>query len=659
MIKNIFRKKTHIGFIFLILLVYSLYNFLCLCKFFPHDTFDSQLLVFWDYMALHNIVPNNDIMYPYGLLSFYKNTSIFFSIIYILLFPTLSILVFLALEKIIKNKVLIFSTFFSFIFFIFKYTGIEVFSRYGLLLGISVILSLAYNKYLYIPRFYSFFFGCLIGFIFSIINDVGLYMFSLFLFFSFLIPIFKNGVGVLKTHRYYIRQTFNATFFSIGILIGLLPILFLFIGLENLATVFGHSRYLFDFPIYSKTPFLPSLRSTENIFIFTVMIFTIFLLFYKRIILKEKSTLLSYFQLGIIFSLFLLLQKSVIRSIDTQITFLGFFLYVFLILELINFLKNRISFGLLYVCYLLALFFLFNIFGLRNFSSTGIYSYKPVEQNLFGINIKSLLKDKQSLCLSRNLDMYRENRTYKDILSFVRKNAQGEKPFIFDYLTDPIFYILFNQPPPFYFEVFASSPSYSQESNIKYIKDNRVKYVIYNTDALRIRDDVPDYARESILFKHIINNFRVWKKIDTFIILRKIEEDYDLFQDNDLAIFPDFKNYLLNINLGSIPRSEGIYKTELLKSSKMVGPEYPFNSKDKVLLVKSKNGHKNKKLRIRIVSDLDTTVEFDSCIHNNQCVINLANIPLFYRGRVIKKINYDSNAISRIEILDGIPKGIF
>ncbi len=60
------------------------------------------------------------------------------------------------------------------------------------------------------------------------------------------------------------------------------------------------------------------------------------------------------------------------------------------------------------------------------------------------------------------------------------------------------------------------------------------------------------------------------------------------------------------------------------------------------------------------MSDLDTTiVDLDSCTHNNLCIINLANIPFFYRGRAIKEINYDTDDIGSIEVLEGIPEGIF
>lgn len=655
------KEKIYLLITFLFLFLYSLYNFLFLCKFFPQDTFDSQLAIFWDYTALHNFFPNLDVMYPYGFLFYYKNISLFFSLIYILLFPTLGILILIAFQKVIKKTICIYATFLFFIFFIFKYTGIEVFNRYGLLLGISILLSFIYNKYLYIPKPYSFLLGCLIGFISSIINDVGLYIISIFLFFSFFVPVFNKGLNILKTNKYYIHQFLTCIFFSIGVLIGILPIMLFFIKLENLSTLFSNLRYLIDFPLYSKTPFLPSLRSVESIFSFAAVIITIFFLSYRRIILREKNTFLSYMRVGIIVSVFLLLQKGVIRAIDIQITFFGIILYMFLILEIINFLRTKVHHNLQCGYYLLCLFALLYMFNLRNFNVTSIYSYKLLKQNLFTLNFKSLLMDKQEKCFSQNLDAYRNDKTYKGILSAINQDAQGEKPFIFDYLTNPILYILFSQKSPFYLEAFAASPLYAQESNVKYIEDNLMKYVIYNTDTFRFKDNVPDYMRGSFLFKYIIKNFRVLKKIDNFIIFKKEEiSDYDFFNDDNLMSISGFKNYLLNIDLESIPTSEGIYKNKLLKSSKIIDIKFPFNSKNKAFLITTKDTARNKKMKVAIISDLYTTnVEFNPCIHNNLCIINLANIPLFYKDRVIKNINYDPNAINRIEILDGIPSGIF
>lgn len=652
------KGKTHIMVAFLFLVPYSLYNFLLLCKFFPSDTFDSQLAIFWDYTSLHNLIPNKDIMYPYGLLFYYKNTTLFFSFIYVLLFPAIGILILLALEKIIKNKIILYITFLSFIFFVLKYTGLEVFSRYGLLLGISVLLSLVYAKRTYIPRPYAFAFGCLIGFVFSIINDIGLYAIFVFLFFSFFIPVFNSGIGVLKTQRYYLHQAFAVIFFLAGILIGVLPILFFFIRIENLATLLNNSRYLFDFPLYGKTPFLPSLRSTENIFNFIVMIFTISLLSYKRIILKEKSTLLSYMQIGIIIPLFFLLQKSVIRSIDTQITFSSFLLYIFLILEIIIFLKGKVRSVLLYTYFVSALFLIFYVTGLRSFNVTSIYTYKLVEANIIMGNIQSLLTRKQALCLSQNIRSYKKDKTYRDTLTLISKNTQS-KPMVFDYLTNPIFYVLLNQKPPFYFEVFASSPLYAQQRIIKEVSKFDTDFVVFNTNMLRVKDNVPDYARNSILFKHILNNFKVLEKVENFIILKKTEDkNFDFFVGEKLNEFADFKNYLLRIDLGSIPSSEGLYKNKLL-GNKVVNPK-EFTTKDKIIVLRSKNSTKNKKLMITLSSNLEnTTIEFNNCIKKNPCIINLAKIPFFYKDRIIKEIKYDSSSIRDLKVLQGLPDGIF
>lgn len=643
--------------VFLSLIFYSLYNFLLLCKFFTGDTFDSQLAIFWDYTALHNLIPNKDIMYPYGLLFYYKNTSLFFSSIYVLLFPALSMIILLILEKIIKNRVLTYVTFFSFIIFVLKYTGLEVFSRYGLLLGVSILLSFVYAKRTYIPKSYTFAFGCLIGFIFSIIQDVGLYTIFVFLFFSFFFPIFNKGINLLKTKKYYISQAFIMTFFLFGVLIGMLLVLLLFIEVKNLTILFNNSKYLFDFPIYSKTPFLPSLRSTENLFNFTAIVATIFVISYKKIILKEKNKFLSYIQIGIVISLFFLLQKSVIRSIDTQITFLSFLLYVFLILETVTFLKGRVRSVLLYSYFVSALFFVY-VIGLRSFSDTSIYSYKPIDTNIIMGNIQSLLTRKQTSCFSQNISSYRENKTYKNVLALINKNTQS-KPIIFDYLTNPIFYVLHNQKSPFYFEVFASSPLYAQQRIIKEVSKFNTDFVILNTNMLRIKDNVPDYSRNSILFKYILNNFKVLEKIENFIVFKKTEDkNFDFFADEKLNEVADFKNYLLNVDLGSIPSSEGLFKGKLLEDQIVSSKE--FNTKDKIIVLRSRNSTKNRKIMITLKSNLeDTTIEFNNCIKDNPCIVNLANVPLFYKDKVIKEIKYDSYFIRDLKVLQGLPNDIF
>lgn len=659
-IKKIITEKGKLDIIvvFLSLTLYSLYNFLLLCKFFPKDTFDSQLAIFWDYSSLHNLIPNKDIMYPYGLLFYYKNTLLFFSFIYVLLFPVLGISILFVLEKIIKNKVLIYIAFLSFIFFVLNYAGLEVFSRYGLLLGISVLLILVYSKRKYIPKSYTFAFGCLIGFVFSIINDVGLYAIFVFLFLSFFIPVFNSGISILKKKRYYIYQALTVTFFLTGILMGILPILFFFIKIENLATLLNNSSYLFDFPLYSKTPFLPSLRSAENLFNFSAIIITIFVLSYRRIILKEKNTLLSYIQVGIVISFFLLLQKSVIRSIDTQITFLSFLLYIFLISETMTFLKSKVRPVLLYAYFFSALFLIFYATGLRSFSVTSVYSYKLVDPNIIMGNIQSFFTHKQTLCFAQNVVRYRENKTYKDILTFINKNAQS-KPIIFDYLTNPIFYVLFNQASPFYFEVYASSPLYAQQRIIKEISEINTNFVIFNTNMLRVKDNVPDYARNSILFKYILNNFKVLGKVENFIIFERAnKENFDFFDGNNLDDVANFRNYLLNVDLGSIPRSEGIYKSKLVNNLP-IAPFTDLYSKDKIIVFRFKKSNTTK-TKVAFVTEVGRTiVEFDACKSGLQCIVDLQDIPLFYKNRSIKKIDYDTDIIGAIKVVEGIPDGIF
>lgn len=273
-------------------------------------------------------------------------------------------------------------------------------------------------------------------------------------------------------------------------------------------------------------------------------------------------------------------------------------------------------------------------------------------------NIRSLLTRKQASCFSQNVSSYRENKTYKDVLALINKNSQS-KPIIFDYLTNPIFYVLHNQKSPFYFEVFASSPLYAQQQIIRELSKFDTDFIIFNTNMLRIKDNVPDYARNSILFKYILNNFKVLERVKNFIVFKKTaDKNFDFFADEKLNEVADFKNYLLSVDLGSIPSSEGLYKNKLLEN-KVINPK-EFITKDKIIILRSKNSTKNKKLMITLESDLeDTTIEFNNCIKDNPCIINLANVPLLYKDRIIKEIKYDSSLIRDLKVLHGLSSGIF
>lgn len=189
-----------------------------------------------------------------------------------------------------------------------------------------------------------------------------------------------------------------------------------------------------------------------------------------------------------------------------------------------DFIKNRINNYAAVFCFVIISALVLSGFGLHRFVNYNLDFKKDLVSSFFNENINDFLVNKNALCLDDNLKklIIGKNTKFEKVKKIIEEDAKGHSR-IFDYLSNPVFYVLFNQKPPYYFTIFEATPLYAQKSNIRYIEKNKVKYIIYNIDALRIQDGVPDYVRSKVLFEYILNNFKVLDKVENFIIFKKIK----------------------------------------------------------------------------------------------------------------------------------------
>lgn len=657
--KKISSKETIV--LFIIFSIISFKDFLFSCINYPSLDFNSQIPLTWDFTSLNGLLPYRDVFHPYGILFYLKNQNAFFGFIYLFLPAILFTGFFITFRKIFENKLLAYISLILFYAFISKYLDVESFIRYGVISASAFLFSYIFYKSSFVSNKSSFFIGIFIGTVFSLINDQGIYTFLLFIFLIVISPILKFGIKEIKRTEYYkfLLPRLLANIF--GIFLGFLPFLF-FLTLNGLNNdFFSYINQLSDFKIHLKTPFIPYSMTIDNLFTFGGLLIAIFSLSYKLFFNKRKVTFIFFIQLSLVFVLTLLEQKNIVRSIDRQITFVALLLYIILFCEVWYILaRNKINDLIIYSCYLIiSILIIFNL-GLNSFVNMPINFNSQLPKIFMSESIARFLVDKSTLCLNNNLEnlLSKENQEYKRIKDVINKDSGGYTK-IFDYLSDPVFYVLFNQKPPYYFTIFEASPFYAQESNIKYLEENEVKYVIYNTEILKIQDGVPDYLRGSVLFRYLISKFGILQKIDNFIIFEIAKnENFDFFNDANLNKSTSFKSYLLNVDLGSIPHSEGIHKSKFLRSSQAL-PFTNLASKDKIIVLELKKKDV-KKVKLSFITEVgETTVEFDPCKSGFQCVVNLKNIPLFYKDRVIKKIDYDASVVSKIKIIEGIPDNIF
>jgi len=73
-----------------------------------------------------------------------------------------------------------------------------------------------------------------------------------------------------------------------------------------------------------------------------------------------------------------------------------------------------------------------------------------------------------------------------------------------------------------------------------------------------------------------------------------------------------------------------------------------------LVLTPSGNLSKGTQNWLEITTDdgMKTTVDYDSCGQNMPCILNLANIPLFYKDRNIKNIQFDKKFNGEIKIIE-------
>lgn len=618
--------------------------------------FDLQEFLLWHYASSKSVAPYIDIFYPYGLLNYFRSYNLVYAFLYYLISPALFTIAFYLFKKNFKDKFALYFSIVIFYIFILRLVGFQTFSRYGLLVIFSLLFSytLYSNKKIKINTLLPF--GIFLGLFFSFVNDQGIY---LILSFTFLF-LFNKFLHIKKLHflpvNFFVETIKEILYVVLGFFIGIIPLFLFLLYHGNFYGFFDYFKDVREIAVVAKTPFFSFIDSPANIFTIPILYFAIFYNFVKIFFFKHKLTLSSFFQISLIFNILIMEQKSIIRSIDQQITFISLILLMSLIYELVNFLKSRsTSRRVIYVCFILLAIILYN-FSLNN---------KVIDYSYLSKNFKLLISN---TCFDNNLKFFSTNNTsYVKIINLI-KTQQNFNGKIFSFPTgDSAFYILLNQKPPYYNAIFEGASYDKQNSSIEYIQDNKIEYVTLNTSASSLQDSVPDYIRQSFLFKYVLNNYYPFAVIDNHIILKK-EKNSDVFTSIVLKQVKDYRNYLLDIYLYKIPYSEGLYKYSYLKNNNKLIVESDdidainfflkrntFYSTTKVLVLIPSVNYKLSSLsfvKFQIENGDSTTIHYNTCKKNTECIINISKFPLFYKKRIVTKIILDKGFKGKIKIFD-------
>lgn len=649
----IFKNKDYFIIIILSFFLSSPYVIDICSGYLKYSYLDLQEFLLWHYTSLNGVIPYKDIFYPYGLLNYFRNYNLIYSSAYYLISTLLFTITYFLFKKIFGDKFTLYCSVIIFYLFILIFTGFQTFSRYGPLIVFSLVFSYLFYSNRRSTNYFWVCSGIVLGLFISIVGDQGFYLIITFVF-TFLLGKYIRSEKKSFSILVYLREISKGlAFVFLGLLIGIISVLVFYQG--SFSIFFNFLRDVGEIVVVSKTPFFSFIDSPANIFTLFILCFAIFYNFLKLFFLKHKFTLSSFFQTTLIFTILIMEQKSIIRSIDRQITFVSLMLLMFIVYELINILikSNRYKKAI----YVALITLILILYGSRVERPATNYSYLLK-------NYKLLIENK---CFDNNLKSFLANNPpYAKIVSRLKKQ-QDFNGKVFSFSTgDSVFYVLLNQKPPYYNAIFEGASYEKQNDSIKYIENNKIEYILLNTNMSSLQDAVPDYIRQSFLFGYILNNYQPFAIAGGHIILKK-DQNNDFFISEIIRQVKQYENYLLNVYLYKIPFSEGSYKYNYLKNNnKLIVEgntdkinfflkENNFTSSNKMIVLISTINNKSQNLNsiiFQLEDGLSTRIYYSPCNKNKACIINLSRIPLFYKKRSVKKIIVNKEFYGKIKIFN-------
>jgi len=556
--------------------------------------FDSQALLTWQFSQKIGALPYRDVFYPYGFFEYFSSCSALFEFFSLVLIGALSFSVYVFLKEILQNSILSRTYYAVFLLFVSFFVGFESYSRYGVVVAFAILSAFLFSKKR-INRKLIFRLGVLSSIIFSLINDQGVYCCVVFL--TAMCFFVKGGR----------QKAISLLSFGMGVVTGLIPLSIYLISNNSLTAFVEYLAYFKQINEFAKTPFFPGVVTLGNVFVFLSLFLTGGLLghayFEKRALPDRTNYYLSLFYV----SLLLLEYKNTIRSIEWQITFIGFLLMPLLWVKVLKIIKqapnsSRLTF--LLTCSLpLLVLIVFFMFDNSKISESGF-------TRMTTGNIKS------------------------DIIRQIEKNEH--RPFaVFSYPADPDFYMENNQRPPYFFSLYEATPMQSQLRQIEYINDMKVSYVIVNLENYAVQDQVPNYVRGRLLTSYIFTEFYPYRKIGNHLILRKGKGDIFAYED---IVGQEYLNYLKEVDLKDVVnifpievRRSGIITLSQLPSQVYETKELSLSSDNTLVFNKSLNG---KVLVLTSKEGYSTRIRLHNCRLEN-CFIDLSFVPLFFKQRKI------------------------
>lgn len=589
--------------------------------------FDDQNLALWELTARQGLRPLLDVFFPYGLLRYYHNVTWWLRVFYVGIFPLYLSIFFIIVQREVKRfSVAGWSTFLLFLF-LQRFTGLHTFVRYGaLLVAPLVAASLQENDERLSLKLLIF--GTCLGTLITLITDQGVYgtlAAAVTLGFGWILGHPLSELLSVRTLKEWVKRYL---YFLTGVGIGAAPILLLLLWTDAFPYVQQMSAYMKDLELFAKLSIGLYLRTPSNIFTFAVLAVMLNLVAMRAFFFPLQRPFFTRAFFGLCIGIVLVELKSIVRNIDWQILPLSFTLVLLLLVEL--------SFQFKKMRWLILLIGSITVLSILRFPPFKVY---------YAVTARRANFDNQM-----NINLVNESEDdFGKIRAWARINNPQEDA-IFAFPGDPLLYQIFEQQPPYYPDLYSSSPDFAQRESIRYLQERQVRFLIFHP-TYAIQDGVPDYLRGTTIFPYLFTRFKPLDTAGAFLIFERSTELVDFFIQKDERFRP-IQHWLLNAQLGAIPASEGKKYT---KTPLPVLAEYqssgkanaalerqPLDSTDMGLVLTFKSASPNATVKLT-TPQATTAVSMTDC-GPKLCIVNLARLPLFYLPRSITKIETQPEA---------------
>lgn len=632
-------KKRSVAELLLVIVaaIYSIsFWYVVGCRVYGSLGFDDQALLTWDFTASLGLKPYVDIFYPYSALYFFRNSNIYLNVSYFLVAGFVFLAVFFALKKLWKQSYFSYLSFGIFWIVVSLYLNYDSLARYGLLLASCIFLPIVESLDLKRKYLRWFLFGLMPGVIFSFAFDQGVLCVTLVVMYL-LIRHLRIDVFVSSNYNSLLKAML---LFIAGFSLGVLPVLFFLHLTHSLPNIFNYFSELQAISLFAKIPYTHSLHTPVNLFSLVILLLSISALAFRFAFKKVSFNFSLQLQICLTLAIILLEQKNIVRSIEYQLMIFSLLLSFTLFSQWKDifdvYIKSRAAY---YIYFLLWCLLVLSLLG------------KPQQHPRF--NPVLTHSSVGSFCVQENLLRHEKKlEKYREVLKSIKSLSPKKKTPIYSFPGDPIFYVLNDQYPPYYFSTYEASSRFGSEKRIEYLQKQNIQFVIVNLSLPAIADEVPEYVRSAKELRYIFTHYSPVSRVGQFLILQKAKTNVDVFSSSFAKEAPGFLNSLLDVRLENVPRSEGKYKQSDLTSLPVILQSAPLkevnsylqnndvSSRDRVLLVRSSMllaTDTKVTLIVQTDKEAETKVSFNPC-REYSCVIRFDNIPFFYTPKRITGI---------------------